>query len=338
MTEINKQNKEASLKIIKELASSAPLSTKLDLLNTFIDGMVSSYEKTTPGENDNLATPENLIFGKSSLSNNLVKFESWNDWTKSLRTDIDVLLFINKQICDSQNLLKCDNTNFKPYLDQEDIQKLISDIEYATEKTSGNIGEPLLKFYIKKLKDIAKESFEPVNIDYVKQAFSSRCDGEFDFIEKIISEKYISIHHIDSYFNNEFYRFQGVFYHEESGRLLYPPMSIFKAAENYQILDNGKYMVWNFWFKNSYETLTKAKTTKSLFNIGDKCIVFDCDTWMRTKPVRDSETKNGEFFVEGIIDDIRQDETTWEWLADIIITKDNRLSKGHFQSTLKKIE
>ena len=68
---------------------------------------------------------------------------------------------------------------------------------------------------------------------------------------------------------------------------------------------------------------------KKIFNVGDKIIAFDSNTWIKTGDI----DNNDIFFKSAEVIKVRQTSDTLEWLADIKF-EDGRESKGHFQRTL----
>lgn len=74
-------------------------------------------------------------------------------------------------------------------------------------------------------------------------------------------------------------------------------------------------------------------TTKSLVNINDRVIAFDADSWSKTG---DLKPDNSTYYIKGKVINIRQNESDFEWLADIKFD-DGRISNGHFQSSIRKL-
>lgn len=82
-------------------------------------------------------------------------------------------------------------------------------------------------------------------------------------------------------------------------------------------------------------TKDDPRHTKPLFNVKDRVIVFDSDTWEKTGDVGD----NSQFYKPATVIKIRKEiESPKRWLADVIFDEGNRVSKGHFQDCMKPYE
>lgn len=74
---------------------------------------------------------------------------------------------------------------------------------------------------------------------------------------------------------------------------------------------------------------TKPIVRRSAFRVGDMCIAFDSNSWMKTGDIGD----NSCFAKRAQVLNVRQTDDG-EWLADVRF-EDGRESNGHFQSGLQ---
>lgn len=81
-------------------------------------------------------------------------------------------------------------------------------------------------------------------------------------------------------------------------------------------------------------TKDDPRHTSPIFNIKDRAIVFDADSWEETSDIGD----NSQFYKPATVVRICKAKIyPHEWLADVRFDEGNRISKSHFQNCMKPI-